>query len=74
MPRKGQKMPRWTEEDVALLVKLHPTLTNAEVAEKLGRPVGSISSKAHTLRLEKAPGYRSEINRANRLRRKPSDA
>ena len=42
---------KWTPEEVTTLQKMWPVMSTAEVAERLGRPIGSVTGKAHELRL-----------------------
>lgn len=66
MARAGTKaMPRWTDEQVAMLRRLYPDLDNLEVARQLGRTVASVANKAHQLDLHKSPELLARIGRDN---------
>ena len=47
------RMPRWAEEEIALLEELYPLEANLEIAKQLQRSVKSVVSKAHNLGLKK---------------------
>jgi len=50
--RPGTKA--WTPVQVATLKKLYRSTTNAQIAKRLRRTVGSVAAKARTLKLKKA--------------------
>jgi len=54
----------WSTDDVRQLKKLFPRFSNAEVAEELGRTVGSVTAKASALGLTKTKKYLKSIGRA----------
>lgn len=58
-------MPRWTSEQVGVLVALYPQSDNLEVARRLGRTVASVANKAHQLGLHKSPTLLTSIGRSN---------
>lgn len=59
------KMPRWTDEELALLEELYPKLSNLEIATQLARSVKSVVSKAHNMGLRKDPARLREMGREN---------
>ena len=67
------RMPRWTDEEVALLSKMYPDQPNQGIAEELGRSVKSVVSKAHDLRLKKNKSRLQEMGRQNVARRYSAD-
>lgn len=58
-------MPRWTDEDIERLKELYPEHSNLEIAQKLGRSVKSVVSKAHNLGLKKDRARLQEMGREN---------
>lgn len=48
------RMPRWSEEQIALLRELYPDHSNEEIARVLDRSTKSVVSKAHDLELKKS--------------------
>ena len=63
------RMPRWTEAELEQLRQLYPGVSNLEIAQKLGRAVKSVVSKAHNLGLKKDKARLEEMGRQNvRLR------
>ena len=70
MPKKGQKMPRWTERDVRYLTQHYANRPNLTLAIFLDRPVRAVVSKAHHLGLKKSDEYLSRMGRANVRQRK----
>lgn len=50
------RVGKWSEEEVKLLVALHPTTTIREIAQRLDRTERMISNKAHCLGLKKHDG------------------
>jgi hypothetical protein len=44
-----QQRRRWTEEDVARLLNMAQKYPTAQIASEIGRPIGSIRTKAHEL-------------------------
>jgi predicted transcriptional regulator len=49
------KIKRFTDEDIKFLEENYMTMTHAEMAEKLGRTKGTISTKLSQLGLIKRP-------------------
>ena len=50
-------MPRWTDEDIATLRALYPDARTADIAQRLGRSIHQVHSKAHNLRLRKSAAF-----------------
>lgn len=50
---KGNRMPRWSAEELEQLRELYPTTPNLEIARRVGRTVKAVVSKAHQLKLKK---------------------
>lgn len=50
---KGATMPRWTKEQIATLVRMHPSESNRAIALHLGRSEKSVSSMAAKMGLKK---------------------
>lgn len=61
----ASRMPRWSRDEVELLVELYRTASNLEIAERLGRSVKSVVSKAHELALRKGTERLQEMGRDN---------
>lgn len=59
------RMPRWRDEEVALLQREYAARSNLELARKLGRTVKSMVSKAHHLGLRKSSERRRRMGREN---------
>jgi len=59
------RMPRWGEEELALLTRVYPSTSNLEIARRLDRSVKSVVSKAHHLGLKKAPQRLEQMGREN---------
>jgi hypothetical protein len=59
------RMPRWRAEELRFLRENYATLSNLELARKLGRSVKSVVSKANRLRLEKGADRLREMGREN---------
>jgi hypothetical protein len=51
--RGATRMPRWSSEELEVLRKLYPSVSNLEIAQKLNRSVKSVVSKAHHIGLHK---------------------
>lgn len=51
-------MKPWTTTEIAVLVEQYATTSNKSLAQRLGRSVYAIESKAHDLRLTKAERMR----------------
>jgi hypothetical protein len=49
----GQRMPRWTEQEIERLRAAYPTRSARAIAGELGRSVKSVVSKAQVLGLRK---------------------
>ncbi len=63
------RMPRWSDEELALLRELYPRTSNLDIAQRLGRSVKSVVSKAHHMGLKKELERLQEMGRENvRLR------
>mgnify|MGYP001229245759 CR=1 FL=1 len=63
------RMPRWSTEELALLRDLYPRTANLDIAQRLGRSVKSVVSKAHHMGLKKELERLQEMGRENvRLR------
>lgn len=63
------RMPRWSAEELATLRELYPRTANLDIAQKLGRSVKSVVSKAHHMGLRKELERLQEMGRENvRLR------
>lgn len=63
--QKTTRMPRWTSEELEFLQELYPTVSNLEIAKRLGRSVKSVVSKAHHLGLRKDRERLREMGRQN---------
>jgi len=61
----SSRMPRWEKLEIERLVTLYPVAPNLEIAQKLGRSVKSIVSKAHNLGLKKEADRLREMGRQN---------
>lgn len=61
----ASRMPRWDEEELALLRDIYPKTPNLEIAQRLNRSVKSIVSKAHNLGLKKEIDRLREMGREN---------
>jgi DNA-binding CsgD family transcriptional regulator len=59
------RMPRWTDEELDMLVSLYPRVANLEIARELGRSVKSVVSKAHQMGLRKSDGRLRQMGREN---------
>ena len=59
------KMPRWTQEELDLLKREYATQSNLEIAQRLGRSVKSVVSKAHHLGLKKSTERLRDMGREN---------
>lgn len=71
----GQKMPRWTLEEVATLRELYPDVDNLTIARRLGKSRSSIVSKAHSMQLHKTKEHvRAMGNRNRQIRRARAQA
>lgn len=60
-----EKMPRWTEDQVAKLIELYPNHSNEEIAAVIGRTAISVLNKANRMRLMKSSGYLADTGRKN---------
>jgi hypothetical protein len=69
--RRGNKgemsvqMPRWKEEELAILRESYPNTSNLDIAKQLDRSVKSVVSKAHNMKLKKDPERLREMGREN---------
>jgi hypothetical protein len=59
------RMPRWTDEEVAILRANYAARSNLEVARMLGRSVKSVISRAHRIGLRKSADRLHEMGQAN---------
>lgn len=59
------KMPRWTEEDVETLKRMHGTASNSQIAKLLGRTTKSITSKANSFGLKKTSDHLRKMGKDN---------
>jgi hypothetical protein len=59
------RMPRWSAQELDQLAQIYPKTANLEIAQKLGRSVKSVVSKAHHLGLKKEPERLAEMGREN---------
>jgi DNA-binding CsgD family transcriptional regulator len=59
------RMPRWNADEIEKLRELYPNQSNLEIAQRLGRSVKSIVSKAHNLGLKKDVDRLREMGREN---------
>ncbi|MEM1451115.1 MAG: hypothetical protein AAF957_18720 [Planctomycetota bacterium] len=59
------RMPRWTDEELAQLRELYPIHSNLEIADRLGRSVKSVVSKAHNMGLKKDRARLQQMGRQN---------
>jgi len=59
------RMPRWSDEEIAMLAEIYPLTPNLDIAQRLNRSVKSIVSKAHNLGLKKADERLEEMGREN---------
>jgi len=57
----GGRRFRWSKEDLALLVRLHPDTPNEEIAKALGRTCTTIKQRASLLGLKKSRKYSHEL-------------
>ncbi|KQS45934.1 hypothetical protein ASG38_15100 [Flavobacterium sp. Leaf359] len=51
----------WTDQELELLRKEYPKTETSKIAKKLGRPVGSVKSKATALALRKETGFHGKV-------------
>jgi len=59
------RMPRWSKQEVSLLIALYPDRDNLEIARQLGRSVASVANKASQLRLRKSRQTLRAMGRQN---------
>ena len=59
------KMPRWTQDELELLKREYSTQSNLDIAQRLGRSVKSVVSKAHHLGLKKSTERLRDMGREN---------
>jgi ribosomal protein L9 len=62
----------WTEQELDMLRKLYPSMTNADIAKKLGRPKASVDKKGFDNGLKKDPKHRREVAILNNKKRRNS--
>lgn len=63
--RGASRMPRWSSDEIQLLVELYPLTSNLEIAKRLDRSVKSVVSKAHHMGLKKGKERLQEMGRQN---------
>ena len=63
--RGASRMPRWSDEEIAILAEIYPTTANLEIAKRLDRSVKSVVSKAHHMGLKKGKERLQEMGREN---------
>jgi len=61
----GRRMPRWTKQQITMLVELYPDHDNLDIARRVGRTVKSVTSKAHHLKLRKTPDRLVQMGKEN---------
>lgn len=61
----GNRMPRWTKEQVELLVEMYPNESNSVIAQRVQRTVSSVVTKAHALGLKKDQSRLTQMGREN---------
>ncbi len=59
------RMPRWSATELDILRELYPSTSNLDLAQRLGRSVKSIVSKAHHVGLKKDLNRLREMGRQN---------
>ena len=69
-PRKFRGI--WIEQELDMLRKLYPLMTNVEIAKKLGRPKASVDKKGFDNGLKKAPEHRRKVAISNNKKRRNS--
>jgi ribosomal protein L9 len=69
-PRKFRGI--WTEQELDTLRKLYPSMTNADIAKKLGRPKASVDKKGFDNGLKKDPDHRRKVAISNNKKRRNS--
>lgn len=62
----------WTEQELDMLRKLYPLMTNTEIAKKLGRPKASVDKKGFDNGLKKSPEHRRKVAISNNKKRRNS--
>ncbi|MDR2734655.1 MAG: hypothetical protein LBC99_08490 [Spirochaetota bacterium] len=62
----------WTEQELDMLRKLYPSMTNVDIAKKLGRPKASVDKKGFDNGLKKDPKHRREVAISNNKKRRNS--
>ena len=62
---RSQSMPRWGENEIALLRDGYSRVTNLVLARQLGRSVASVANKANQLGLKKDSDVLREMGRRN---------
>lgn len=67
----GQRMPRWSPQEVKRLTALYPVHGNLEIARQLGRSVTGVANKANQLELRKTRALRQATGRDNVRARYP---
>lgn len=54
---------KWTENDLATLIELYPTLTAEEVAQRVGKKPEAVYVKAAKMGLKKAPDFYKNLHK-----------
>jgi hypothetical protein len=57
--------PRWTIKEIAILKKMYPTHSNAEIGKVLRKKTSSVVFKGHRLGLSKGPRRLKQMGREN---------
>ncbi|MCP3917188.1 MAG: hypothetical protein GY711_16690 [bacterium] len=63
--KRASRMPRWREDELAVLRDMYAASSNLAIAKRLSRSVKSVVSKAHSLGLKKDPKRLREMGREN---------
>jgi len=71
---KGSRKFRgvWTDQELETLQRLYPSMTNAEIAKKLGRPKASVDKKGFDHGLKKDSDHRRKVAISNNKKRRNS--
>ena len=66
---KKEKCPPWLTQEIRLLKKMYPDNNKRDIANKLGRTVGAVETKAYKLGFSKKPRVWSkrELNLLKKL-------
>jgi DNA-directed RNA polymerase specialized sigma24 family protein len=63
MAKKEVTKGLWSKSEIALLKKLFPNNSTAEVAERLGRSLDTVKKKASRMGLKKSKKYMKSLGR-----------